>query len=97
MFYYEILSFQIEIHYNITCNNVSLYNIPYLGILHIEDCPIQPLLPIWHIVAGSTGLLVPILYLLFDDLNPALAKKCPTLSEALDNIVVFVLPGKLYL
>jgi len=43
-------------------------------------------------VAGSTGLLVPLLYLLFDDLNPALAKKCPALSEALDNVVVFVLP-----
>ena len=80
----------ILLHYLQRCS----YNIPYLGILHIEDCPIQPLLPVWHIVAGSTGLLVPILYLLFDDLNPALAKKCPTLSEALDNIVVFVLPGK---
>jgi hypothetical protein len=43
-------------------------------------------------VAGSTGLIVPLLYLLFDDLNPALAKKCPGLSEALDNVVVFVLP-----
>ena len=30
----------------------------------------------------------------FDDLNPALAKKCPALSEALDNVVVFVLPGR---
>ena len=36
---------------------------------------------------------VPLLYLLFDDLNPALAKRCPALSEALDNVVVFVLPG----
>lgn len=63
-----------------------------LGILHVNDCQSQPLLPIWHIVAGSTGLVVPILYLLFDDLNPALAKKCPGLSEALDNVVVFVLP-----
>ena len=63
------------------------------GVLHVNDCSGQPLLPIWHIVAGSTGLIVPILYLLFDDLNPALAKKCPGLSEALDNVVVFVLPG----
>ena len=65
------------------------------GVLHLEDsCPSQPLLSVWHIVAGSTGLVVPILYLLFDDLNPALAKKCPALSEALDNVVVFVLPGR---
>ena len=141
------------------------------GILHVHDCSSQPLLPIWHIVAGSTGLVVtfslsfsnyhhcrwfywtcgntiiicviigitwqiiiidvdsirllgasyhcrynvyhdkpssrssmtdhhhkrpwqvPLLYLLFDDLNPALAKRCPALSEALDNVVVFVLPG----
>ena len=64
------------------------------GLIHLEDCPGQPLLPVWHIVAGSTGLLVPLLYLLFDDLNPALAVRCPGLSEALDNIVVFVLPGE---
>lgn len=64
-----------------------------VGVLHLEDsCPSQPLLSVWHIVAGSTGLVVPLLYLLFDDLNPALAKKCPALSEALDNVVVFVLP-----
>jgi len=63
-----------------------------VGVLHVNDCQAQPLLPIWHIVAGSTGLIVPLLYLLFDDLNPALAKKCPGLSEALDNVVVFVLP-----
>ena len=64
-------------------------------MLHLEDsCPSQPLLSVWHIVAGSTGLVVPLLYLLFDDLNPALARKCPALSEAPDNVVVFVLPGK---
>ena len=62
-------------------------------MLHLDGCSSQPLLPVWHIVAGSTGLIVPLLYLLFDDLNPALAKKCPALSEALDNVVVFVLPG----
>ena len=66
-------------------------------MLHLEHCPGQPLLPVWHIVAGSTGLLVPLLYLLFDDLNPALARRCPGLSEALDNVVVFVLPGDNYL
>ena len=65
-------------------------------MLHLEHCPGQPLLPVWHIVAGSTGLLVPLLYLLFDDLNPALARRCPGLSEALDNVVVFVLPGDNY-
>eukprot|EP00092_Neocalanus_flemingeri_P009257 GFUD01009963.1.p1 GENE.GFUD01009963.1~~GFUD01009963.1.p1 ORF type:complete len:360 (+),score=44.02 GFUD01009963.1:326-1405(+) len=63
-----------------------------VGVLNINGCAAQPLLPVWHIVAGSTGLIVPLLYLLFDDLNPALAKKCPGLSEALDNVVVFVLP-----
>jgi len=63
-----------------------------IGVLHVNGCDAQPLLPVWHIVAGSTGLIVPLLYLLFDDLNPALAKKCPGLSEALDNVVVFVLP-----
>jgi len=63
-----------------------------IGVLHVNECSAQPLLPVWHIVAGSTGLIVPLLYLLFDDLNPALAKKCPALSEALDNVVVFVLP-----
>lgn len=63
-----------------------------IGVLHLDGCSSQPLLPVWHIVAGSTGLIVPLLYLLFDDLNPALAKKCPGLSEALDNVVVFVLP-----
>ena len=63
----------------------------------MHDCQHQPLLPIWHIVAGSTGLIVPLLYLLFDDLNPALAKRCPGISEALDNVVVFVLPGDSWL
>lgn len=62
-----------------------------VGILHVDDCQ-DHLLPVWHIVAGSSGLIVPLLYLLFDDLNPALAKRCPALSEALDNVVVFVLP-----
>ena len=28
------------------------------GILHVHDCSSQPLLPVWHIVAGSTGLVV---------------------------------------
>ena len=65
------------------------------GVLDFSDCPAQPLLPVWHIVAGSSGLVVPVLYLLFDDLNPALAKRCPGLSEMLDNIVVFVLPGRM--
>lgn len=52
----------------------------------------QPNLPIWHIVAGSSGLLVPILYLLFDEINPTLSRRFPGVSEVLDNIVVFVLP-----
>jgi len=63
-----------------------------VGVLHLDDCDSLPLLPKWHIVAGASGLVVPFLYLLFDDLNPALAKRCPGLSEALDNMVVLVLP-----
>lgn len=63
-----------------------------VGILHLHDCPSEPLLPVWHVVAGITGLLVPLLYLLFDVLNPALAKNCPQVSELLDNVIVFILP-----
>jgi len=86
-------------HVRLTTRTLQYLIIPLLsaallvvGILHVHDCSSQPLLPVWHIVAGSTGLVVPLLYLLFDDLNPALAKRCPALSEALDNVVVFVLP-----
>ncbi|XP_023337827.1 uncharacterized protein LOC111708624 [Eurytemora carolleeae] len=63
-----------------------------VGGHHLEDCPAQPNLPIWHIVAGCSGLLVPILYLLFDELNPALAHRCPILSELMDNTIVFIIP-----
>jgi len=86
-------------HVRLTTRTLQYLIIPLLsaallvvGILNVHNCSSQPLLPIWHIVAGSTGLVVPLLYLLFDDLNPALAKRCPALSEALDNVVVFVLP-----
>jgi hypothetical protein len=37
---------------------------------------------------------VPLLYLLFDDLSPALAKRFPALSEFFDNVIVVVLPGR---
>ena len=57
------------------------------GLLHIDDCTAQPLLPVWHVVAGSTGLVVPLLYLLFDDLNPALAKTCPGIDLDLDIFI----------
>jgi hypothetical protein len=39
------------------------------------------------------GGSVPLLYLLFDDLSPALAKRFPALSEFFDNVIVVVLPG----
>jgi hypothetical protein len=42
-------------------------------------------MPIWY--------AVPLLYLLFDDLSPALAKRFPALSEFFDNVIVVVLPG----
>ena len=37
---------------------------------------------------------VPLLYLLFDDLSPALSKRFPALSEFFDNVIVVVLPGR---
>ena len=46
-----------------------------VGALHLGECPAQPYLPIWHIVAGSSGLIVPVLYLLFDEINPRLSRR----------------------
>lgn len=63
-----------------------------VGALHIGRCQGQPLLPVWHVVAGSTGLLTPLFYLLFDEINPSLSRRCPGLSEVIDNAVVFLLP-----
>ncbi len=44
-------------------------------------------------VAGSSGLLVPVLYLTFDEINPRLSQSHRALSEVLDNLVVFLLPA----
>ena len=63
-----------------------------VGVLHLGDCQIQPLLPIWHIVAGSSGLCTPFFYLLFDNVNPWLSRRFPAISELLDNVVVCLLP-----
>eukprot|EP00088_Acartia_fossae_P028680 TRINITY_DN29494_c0_g1_i4.p1 TRINITY_DN29494_c0_g1~~TRINITY_DN29494_c0_g1_i4.p1 ORF type:complete len:363 (+),score=5.24 TRINITY_DN29494_c0_g1_i4:68-1156(+) len=63
-----------------------------VGSKHLSDCPGQTNLPIWHIVAGASGLLVPVLYILFDNLNPRMASNQPLLSEILDNAVVFIIP-----
>lgn len=63
-----------------------------VGCQHISDCPDQNYLPIWHIVAGCSGLLVPFLYILFEKLNPRMASSQPLLSEILDNAVVFIIP-----
>ncbi len=63
-----------------------------VGALHLGDCQAQPLLPIWHIVAGSSGLCTPFFYLLFDEINPWLSRRFPTLSELMDNAVVLLLP-----
>jgi len=63
-----------------------------VGSHHLEDCPAEPNLPIWHIVAGCSGLIVPVLYLIFDELNPWLSKRFPGLSELLDNAIVFIIP-----
>ena len=63
-----------------------------IGSIHFEDCPAQPLLPVWHIVAGASGLLVPILYIIFDKVNPRLSKAFPACSETLDNLVFITAP-----
>ena len=63
-----------------------------IGSIHIDQCPAQPLLPVWHVVAGASGLLVPILYLLFDNVNPRLSRVFPACSETLDNLVFFAAP-----
>ena len=63
-----------------------------VGSLHLDDCPAQKLLPVWHVIAGASGLIVPFLYLLFDNVNPRLSRRFPACSEALDNVVVFLLP-----
>jgi len=63
-----------------------------VGSQHLSDCPGQSNLPVWHIVAGSSGLLIPMLYILFDKLNPRMASSQPLLSEILDNAVVFIIP-----
>lgn len=67
-------------------------SIMIVGVLHLGDCQIQPLLPIWHIVAGSSGLCTPFFYLLFDNVNPWLSRRFPAISELLDNVVVCLLP-----
>ena len=63
-----------------------------VGSLHLGDCHVQPLLPIWHIIAGSSGLCTPFFYLLFDNINPYLSRRFPGISEILDNVVVCLLP-----
>ena len=63
-----------------------------VGSMYTDECDSQPLLPVWHIVAGASGILTPIFYLLFDEINPRLSQRSPGLSECIDNIVVFLLP-----
>lgn len=63
-----------------------------VGSMYTDKCESQPLLPVWHIVAGASGLCTPIFYLLFDEINPRLSQRSPGLSECIDNIVVFLLP-----
>ena len=63
-----------------------------VGALHLDDCQVQPLLPIWHIVAGASGLCTPFFYLLFDDVSPWLTRRFPGISDFIDNAVVCFLP-----
>ena len=37
-----------------------------VGSMYTDKCESTPLLPVWHIVAGASGILAPIFYLLFD-------------------------------
>ena len=67
-------------------------SIAIVGGLHLGECEVQPLLPVWHIVAGTSGICTPFLYLLFDEVNPWLSRRYPNISEMLDNLVVFLLP-----
>ena len=63
-----------------------------VGSMYLGECESQPLLPVWHLVAGASGILTPIFYLLFDEINPRLSQRSPGLSECIDNIIVFLLP-----
>ena len=63
-----------------------------VGALHLGQCDAQPLLPVWHMVAGASGILTPLFYLLFDEINPWLSRRMPCASEWSDNAVVFLLP-----
>lgn len=48
-----------------------------VGSHKLGTCPAQPNLPVWHIVAGASGLLAPVLYLCFDEINVWLGKRLP--------------------
>ena len=63
-----------------------------VGSMYTDKCDSTPLLPVWHIVAGASGILTPIFYLLFDEINPRLSQRSPAVSECIDNLVVFLLP-----
>ena len=60
--------------------------------MHLGECESQPFMPVWHVVAGASGMLTPIFYLLFDEINPRLSQRSPASSECSDNVVVFLLP-----
>ena len=63
-----------------------------VGSMYTDKCESTPLLPVWHIVAGASGILIPIFYLLFDEINPRLSQRSPAVSGCLDNLVLFLLP-----
>ena len=64
----------------------------FVGAFHYGQCAAQPNLPLWHVIAGASGLCTPFLYLIFDEVNPTLSRRFPGVSEFLDNIVIFLLP-----
>ena len=53
-----------------------------VGSHKLGKCPGQPNLPVWHIVAGASGLLAPLLYLCFDEVNIWMDQRLPKVSNS---------------
>ena len=62
------------------------------GSTHLGQCKAQPLLPVWHIVAGVSGMLASMCCLPFDEINPRLSRRLPAVSNFCDNQVAILLP-----
>ena len=58
-----------------------------VGSHKLGQCQAQPNLPVWHIVAGASGLLAPLLYLCFDEVNVRLGKSLPKVVIQSINLI----------